>query len=46
MDLMINDEYFAKGEVVLQNGHYAIRITDLTEKKEVLDKKFKDEIKD
>lgn len=46
MDLMVNGEFFAKGEIVLQGGHYAIRITDLIEKKEVLEKKFKDKDKE
>jgi len=30
LDILVNDELIAKGEVVVVNGNYGIRITDVT----------------
>lgn len=40
MDIMINGEYMAKGEVVVVNNNYAVRLTDLIEKLEIVNRQF------
>ena len=44
MDILINDEYVAKGEVVVVNDKYAVRLTDLIEKMEVLNREYNENI--
>ena len=44
MDILINDEYVAKGEVVVVNDKYAVRLTDLIEKMEMLNREYNEEI--
>jgi flagellar motor switch protein FliN/FliY len=43
MDILVNNEYLARGEIVDQNGNYAVRLTDMSEKKEILNEKYNDE---
>jgi flagellar motor switch protein FliN len=44
MDVLINDQYVAKGEVVVVNDKYAVRLTDLIEKMEVLNREYNENI--
>jgi flagellar motor switch protein FliN len=40
MDILVNNQFMAKGEVVVVNNNYAVRLTDLIEKMETLYKEF------
>lgn len=45
MDILINNEFMAKGEIVVVNNNYAVRLTDLIEKIEILNRKYNEDIK-
>ena len=44
MDVLVNGEYMAKGEVVVVNDKYAVRLTDLIEKMEILNRSYNEDL--